>query len=407
MAILQALIALLSRSLGRMLTTVFGWAVVAMFGHTTGGQATALSALVAAAVAWPLLLLGVAFPRIAALALAFVPLPETVPDGVIRAVWIALAAAVPVAVGLAMAARRQAGHGRLPMPIDRTEPLPAPARPPEAGSRWADVARGVPITIAVAGAFLVVFATVPVVRIASLVRRRIQVHVPLVTDRQGYRRVGGELERALARHGFALSRRDAPWWMTLPSAILLTLGGPAFREYVPERLLYLRGERLEAALYPNGLLLRGEARETAWAHGVLLEALTPLPAYQTSDPASQDLERQIRQVWAIFRENPVAHQGSEVLRSRLLDIARELRALPVDYEEWQVVYRQALQLGRALEGGRQLLEETAGVTGEVPEAVAAPEPPLRRQLAPLSRRRLVERVATLAAAALLGSRRRA
>jgi hypothetical protein len=146
--------------------------------------------------------------------------------------------------------------------------------------------------------------------------------------------------------------------VTAPSRILLTLGGPAFRDYVPDQRAVFRCARLEAVLYPNGLLLRGEAQDTAWAHGFVVEALSAAPAYQTFAPAAQDLERQIRSVWTVFRQNPAAHEGSTWLEGRLDEIARDIRELPVAYEEWQIVYRQALQLGRALRGERQLLEET-------------------------------------------------
>jgi hypothetical protein len=147
--------------------------------------------------------------------------------------------------------------------------------------------------------------------------------------------------------------------MTLPSHILLRLGGPAFRDHIPERLAYFRGDRLEVALYPNGLLLRGSAQHTAWAHGIVVEALTAAPALQTFDPRAQDLERQIRRVWSIYREHPAAHEGSATLTGRLAEIAEELGEAPLTYDEWQIVYRQALQLGRALGGERQLLEATS------------------------------------------------
>jgi hypothetical protein len=43
-----------------------------------------------------------------------------------------------------------------------------------------------------------------------------------------------------------------------------------------------------------------------------------------------------------WRENPAAHAGASALSRRVMDIARDIRHLPVAYEEWQVVYRQAL-----------------------------------------------------------------
>jgi uncharacterized membrane protein YqjE len=348
MAIIQGIVALISRSLGRILSAAFGWAVVALFGETSSAAKMWLSGLVAAAAAWPILLLGVVAPKVSALALAFVPIPPWVPSGVVRAVWIALALIVPMAIGLAMAIRRPTNSvfgGRIP-----------PAMREAALKR---VMRGFPITIGLAVAFLIVFVTVPTLRIVSFVRRRIDLQIPLVTDLEGYESVADEAARALSGHGFPLSRTTAPWWMTMPSRVLLWADRASFRAYVPRRFAYYRGPRLEAALYPNGLLVRGTEQDAAWAHGILLEALTPSPSLQTFDPQAQGIEKQIRRVWQVYRQDPVAHQGSRVLLDRLGEIADELGRLPVAYDEWQIVYRQALQLGRALKGESQLLDATS------------------------------------------------
>ena len=351
-AIIQAALALISRSLGKILSAIFGWAVVALFGQTNGREKTALSALVAAAVLWPILLLGIAFPKIAVFALSFVPVPAWIPKGTIRAVWVVLAAAVPFAVGVTMAMRqRRPGRTALGHAVD--------AGPAEQESPLGRLLRGFPITIGIAAAFLVVFVTVPVLRVISLVRRRIDVQVPLVTDAASYAAVAEQVAQTLAAHGFAVRRAEPGWWMTVPSRILLAVSGPAFRAYIPQHLAYFRGERLEVALYPSAVLLRGKAQDTAWAHGVVVEALTHAPALQTFDPGAQDVERQIRRVWSVYHENPAAHVGSAALRGRLAGIARDIAELPVAYDEWQIVYRQALQLGRALSGERQLLEPLA------------------------------------------------
>ena len=103
MALVQAVLALISRSLGRITSAMFGWAVVALFGQTTPTEKPILSALVGAAAAWPVLLLGIAMPKVAVFVLGFVPLPSWIPSWTVRMVWIGLALAIPFAVGLTMA----------------------------------------------------------------------------------------------------------------------------------------------------------------------------------------------------------------------------------------------------------------------------------------------------------------
>jgi len=70
MAILQGLVALVTRSLGSILSALFGWAVVALFGPTSSREKVWLSALVGAAAAWPILFLGVFWPRAVAVLLS-------------------------------------------------------------------------------------------------------------------------------------------------------------------------------------------------------------------------------------------------------------------------------------------------------------------------------------------------
>src|SRR4029434_3199861 len=158
--------------------------------------------------------------------------------------------------------------------------------------------------------------------VMSVVRRLVDLQVPLVTDRDHYQRVAAEVAQVLTRHGFAVRQAEPGWWLTLPSQILLRLAGPAFRDHIPERLAYFEGDRLEVALYPNGLLLRGSGPYRAVAHGVVVEALTAAPALQTFDPRAQDIERQIRRVWSVYRENPVAHGDSAALEGRLNESGR-------------------------------------------------------------------------------------
>jgi hypothetical protein len=220
--------------------------------------------------------------------------------------------------------------------------------------------RGIPITLGVAAAFLVVFVTVPVRRLHSIAHRRVDVHVPLVTDAQGYELVADQVATTLRANGMDVTLVTPPWWVAAPGQILLRLGGPSFHDYVPARLACFRGPRLDVVLYPNALTVTGSSQDTAWAHGLVVEALTAAPAYQTFDPDAQDIERQIRSVWTVFRQNPPAHVNAPRLRARLEEIARDIRELPVDYDEWQIVYRQALQLDRALGGAPHLLAAQAG-----------------------------------------------
>jgi hypothetical protein len=356
-ALLQALITLISRSAGKILNAMFGWAVVALFGRTSRREKTVLSALVGLAAAWPVLLLGVFMPRFATAVMAFVPPSAQGPAWVMRVVWVSLAVLVPTAVGLAVAAKAPPGSPREP--------------------RVKRVLRGFPITVGLAAAFLLTFLTVPVLRIVSLVRRRKDEHVPLVTDAAAYEVVAARIDRTLARHGLGARRARPPWWLSSPTRILQALGGRSFRGFVPDRMAYWSGPRLQIALYPNDLMVRGAGRDAALTHGLVVEDLVRSPALQTLDPAAQAIERRIREAWTLYAATPAPHARARTLYNRLWNVTEDLLRVDVPYEEWSILYRQCAQLGRALDGRPQLLASPAlglGLATRPSAARAAPEP---------------------------------
>ena len=337
MAILQALLGLLTKSAGKILNAIFGWAVRALFGRTTPKEQIFLSGLVGAAVAWPVLLLGAVFPKTGALFLAFVPLPHWLPSWIVRVVWLALAGLVPFSVGLAIAAK-------------------APSKGPRE-SFVKRLLRGFPITVGLAAAFLIMFVSVPVMRFWALVKKQVSADVPIVTDTNGYHAVAQLALAVLNRHGFGLREAVPGWWVRAPIRLLSWFGGEAFRAFVPQKLEHFRSPQLEISFYPSGAVLRGEAQRTTWAHGLLAEAVVHSPGLQTFAAEAQDLERQIRRIWKVFDEEPVAHAHSERLLGRTRELAQELGKIDVSFEDWQVLYRQILQLERAIDGERQLLDQ--------------------------------------------------
>jgi Putative Actinobacterial Holin-X, holin superfamily III len=356
MVILQAIATLLTRSLGKIFSALFGWAVNALFGQTSSRERTIYSVLVGAAAAWPLLVLGTAAPRVAALVLAFVPLSKKVDATFIRLVWIALALSVPLFVGLAFSRRAASPEARRQ-------------------SRLVRLMRGFPITLGVAGAFLVVLVVTPIRKLTALVKGLADEEVPLVLKSNAYHEVAGTVRGVLDDHGFALERARAGIGKRLPAQILRGLGGDAFRAFIPDEIEHFVSPVAEVTVNMNGVTIRGEPKVTARAHGLVSEAMSRADVYQTTDPDAQAVEREIQGVWKVLDANPVAHTGSLALSSRVKEIAEEIVDLDAPYDDWQIVYREALQLARALHGDAQLLEKNA--PKEVPMVDARPTAPSR------------------------------
>src|SRR6185436_8120788 len=100
MAIISAILSLLSRKLGDLLQALFGWSIRGLFGRLPSKKETALSLALILSILWPVLVVGTVFPQVAAWMVAFIPLHEWLGDTVLRVVWIVLAVAAPILVGL-------------------------------------------------------------------------------------------------------------------------------------------------------------------------------------------------------------------------------------------------------------------------------------------------------------------
>jgi hypothetical protein len=314
-----------------------GWAVDALFGRTTTREQVLFSILIVAAVAWPLLLVGVLAPKVAVQMVALVPLPASVSAWAVRLVWIGLALLIPLGLGLAVARRREdlAGH-RL--------------------RRLASIWRGFPVTVGLSAAFAVIFVSVPAMRILALLRRRKSAEIPLIMNASAYHEVAARLCEVLNRQGFSFRSAEPGWWISAPMRLLTWLGGDALRSHVATRVEHFVTDDLSMSLYPSGLVLRGRPNRLTWAHGLIAEGVVHTDGLQTTDPEAQALERRLRPLWKAYDRAPAAPTGHPALASELDRIARELRTLQVDWDDWQVLYRQILQLGRAIAGQPQLLD---------------------------------------------------
>jgi hypothetical protein len=257
--------------------------------------------------------------------------------------------------------------------------------------RAKSILRGFPITAGLAAAFLILLVTVPALRVASMLRGHRDTYVPLVTTLESYPVAAEVVLETLGQHGIEMAPVEPPWWAALPSQILRRLGQGAFTGYVADQSAYFRSGELEAVLYPNALLLRGPSGITAQAHALAVEALTGRPdMFQTVSAEAQEIERQIQRVWSAYRLNPEAHESAGPLLSRFDEIASEAARRPLPFDDWQVVYRQVLQLGRALGGRPQILEVT--LPKEIFMASVTSHAPIDPETQSLSTRQLLTRL---------------
>jgi hypothetical protein len=316
-----------------------GWAVAALFGRTTRRGRALFPAITGAAIAWPILLIGIVAPKPAVQMIALFPLPEWIPSMDVRFVWLGLAVLLPLAVGSAVTW----------------------IVGPQPGRSWVSrVLRGFPLTIGLAAAFAIIFLSVPVMRIVSLIRRENSADIPLIMNASAYTDVATKIAAVLRRHGFTVKIGRPGWWVTTPVRLLARMGGQALGSHLPARLEHFETGDLTITLYPSGVLLRGKAERLSWAHGLIAEAVVYTDGLQTSDARAQALEERLRPLWKHHHDGAGDDAASAELSTEIEPIASELRNLQVDWDDWQILYRQILQLDRVLHGRRQLLDAGTG-----------------------------------------------
>ena len=332
MILLQGLFALLRRSLGSVFRAIFGWATMALFGAVSEKDRNLLTAVVAAAAIWPVMVLGALLPRTGAFLLAFVPIPKSVPTGLVRGVWIALTVLVPVAVGWFL--RRRAS--------------------PDASKRTALRAwlMDFPVTLGLAAAFTFACVAVPIRKLVAIAKGRKEAHIPLVILPEHYKRVAARIRAALEAGNLPVERTTPPWTTRALSHMMRTLGGSTLGTYLPEDLEYLMGSGLELTIYPNGVRVLGPDHPTARAHALIAESATRTEALQTMSPKAQDIEKRIKTLLA-------EHKRGAQVEPRVRSLAVMLADTELAYEEWETLYRELLQLTIAVRGGGELLQRSA------------------------------------------------
>ena len=125
---------------------------------------------------------------------------------------------------------------------------------------------------------------------------------------------------------------------------------------VTDELVMLKAKALEVTIHPSDVSIAGTKAAVAQARAAIADRLTFAEAYLTTSKEAQEVEDALREVNDPRTVDPNAAKGwLEALDGRL---AR----LTVPYEEWEVLYRQRLQLERNLLRHAQRMDK-------------APEPP--------------------------------
>ena len=323
MAIVAPLFAFIGRQIGRIVQMAFGWATVMLFGRVPQRKQLLLAVVSLSAIAWVVALVGVLLPDVGTFLIAFIPTPDFIDEDWVRIAMLVLAILLPIGVGL--------GGLFLMDPADR---------PTGIGGKAVQVLRGYPYAAVLAIVLVFLLIVAPIFKLRSIVKRWEDAHIPIVVKPGGYEQMAAQLEKAIDGAGLDLSHARAPRVLEAPSRLLAAVGGESVRRLVPDELVMLKAPSLEVTIHPSDISVVGTKEAVARARAAVADRLTDTEAYMTAAKEAQEIEDALRSL-RLAEDREAAIPILEAIDERL---AR----LVVPHEEWEVLYRQRLQVERDL-----------------------------------------------------------
>ena len=335
MAFLAGILGFVGRFFGKILTTTLGWASILLFGRVPESRQLVLALITFGSVVWAALAIGVVLPYVGAFLVAAVPAPGIISEDWLRLAMLAGALLVPAIVGIASLF------------------VVEPAQRPKGLAIAGQILRGYPLSAALA-VTLVLLSLVGIARfLHHLALRWTDAHIPIVVRPGGYDRVVADLERALDDAGLDVHRGPAPAVLAVPGRMLAAIAGPAIRSLVPDKLVQLRGNGIEIGLYPNDIVISGDKTMVARARSALASRLVATAAWLTTSAEAQEIERRLERLASarVAGGAPGDTTTGPDPAGELKAIDDALAVLVVPHDEWEILYRERLQVERDLLAG--------------------------------------------------------
>lgn len=354
--LLTALLSFIGKKIGSILQAIFGWSVTALFGRLPRNKEIGVTAALILSLSWPIFVVGLFFPGVAAWVVALLPLQEWLDDRALRMVWAALTFVTPLTIGLLVRWAAPRTKGGLPRAA----------------------LAGYPLAVGLVLAFLITAVTVPIVKASSAVRRWSDVHVYVQARPGAYDRVLRHLAEACARAGILPRIEEPPTRMRLASIVLRFFAQAAVSPIVAERLLAIRAADLNLILYPADLLLRGPSERVARVRAMLTRTDIEADAYLVGSPRAQEIQDELARLVDVARAHEAAGQRpGRMLSVRLAEVWREMSTAALPYDEWLMLESIARRIERRIvteELGRTLPLDA--VPDELPKVAARANAPM-------------------------------
>jgi len=160
------------------------------------------------------------------------------------------------------------------------------------------------------------------------------------------------IQSALNSEGVPVRRGEISGLLRVPTAVL-ALAAAGRIQALDAETARLSSRRLEILLYPFDLVISGERAQVSRAQAIAAERLPRTKAYLTWSEQGNILEDRLNRLWTrvagdlhggVLGRSEAAGSGEAM--AELERIGREIRSASLMYEEWEVLFREALMVER-------------------------------------------------------------
>jgi len=316
MIIFSGLFTAFGRLIGPVATMTVAWGTIILFGRVPQSKRTLLSFITLGSLAWVAALAGVLVPTVGSFLLAAVPRASFIEDWWLRLFMIALAIFLPLVIAAA------------------TVSFVAEKDRPVGRARLTRLLKGYPYAAVYALTVISLAAWGLERKIRSLQRGWESIHIPIIVKPGEYEAVVDDLESALIKAGFQVTRKRASGLFEIPIRLLAAIGGDDVTSSIPRQLVSFAADDLEILVYPSDVALLGRTAQVSAARAAVARRLTAAGAYLTPALESQQIEDRLAKI---------AEQPS-VTSADFAPLDDMLTSLDAPYDEWETLYRLRLQV---------------------------------------------------------------
>lgn len=348
-ALIAAATTAIINSLGRIAAFLFSWAMVGFFGKMPPKRQYLLAGIGLMSMLWIVFVIGMFFPDVIHfLFLLNKGLNNPRVENIVQNFSIVFVLVLPFVIGLAS------------LFVD-SEP------PPTLGGKAVQVLKGWLIAPGFAIAMLLMMITSIITLSITYLKRLKTEHVPITIKKGGYRTVMDDISQALNSNGVRVQEKELPIYLKPPVMVMALLAKSIVQGLVTPEAKMLQGDNgLTIIVHPTDMVLAGPKSTALHARAIITQRVPFTEAYLTWEEDSQKFEDRITELWREWKKSPKNTRNDMAARlKKIEELKAALHDTEIPFEQWEVVYRELLQLEDEVVSGR--IER-----GETPKAAGAP-----------------------------------